>query len=115
MEAARATFPIDIHTPWLDFSPALHWHATQTVDLALAAFASLIRSVTVRIMPRHVSDLDGRVCTVDVELQSSGSVSASSTGSDVYQLVDRATARVRVEIEQRVNFDASAMPLSRTA
>jgi ribosome-associated translation inhibitor RaiA len=115
MEARRQAFPIDIHTGWVDFSPALHSHVTQTVGLRLERSAPLIRSIAVHIRSPRLSDLEARVCAIDVALNPSGSVSASATGTDLFEIVNRASERLRVELEQHVSADAGATPLLRTA
>ena len=45
----RSSFPIHVRTRWLDYSPALHWHARRHVQAALRAFEPRIRWVNVKM------------------------------------------------------------------
>lgn len=95
MMLAHESFPIHLRTRWLDFSPALHEHATRRIDFALGRFAPRIRTVNVVISdengPRHGPD--DKTCEIEVMLVRGGSLSVSATAADPYQSVERAARK----------------------
>jgi hypothetical protein len=95
-------FPIDVHTGWVDYSPALHWHATQTLRARLGPLASFISRVRVRIKNHHAAHLDTRKCVIQVWLRTSGWVSAFAHGDDVYETVTRAAVRAQADVQRRI-------------
>jgi len=97
-------FPVHVQTGWLDFSPSLQWYAARTAESSLEPFASRIRSVTIRFTDVE-GDLDRRKCVIHVVLKPSGFVSESATGTDTYESVDRAIARLRAVMPRRLVGD----------
>ncbi len=98
MQNPQHTFPVDVHTGWIDFSPALHWYATERLRSALAPVGSRVRSATVRIHEHEPHEREVRHCVVDVALQPSGTVSASCSGANLRALIDEATEAVRAQL-----------------
>ena len=116
MQTTQHTFPIHVRTGWIDFSPALHWYATQKVRSALRPVASRVRAVTVRIADHEAHDPSTRLCAIDVTLKPAGITSATATGRNVCELVDRATAASLEKL--RAQHQAAGVvhaPLSRVA
>ena len=98
------TFPVHVQTGWVDFSPALQWYAARTAESSLEPFATRIRSVTVRITDVE-GDLERRKCVIHAVLNPSGFVSESATGTDPYDSVNRAIARLRAAMPRRLAGD----------
>jgi ribosome-associated translation inhibitor RaiA len=94
-------FPVHVRTRWIDFSPALRWYTARKIESALQPFASRIRSVYVRITDVP-DDLDSRTCAIQVLIKPFAFASASATGADPYESVDRATQRVRSIVQRRL-------------
>jgi hypothetical protein len=97
----RAAIPTHIRTRWLDYSPALHWHARTRVQAALRPFASRVRWINVRITPGD--GLRGeRTCDIEVMLIPLGWVTASGTAADAYRAVDEAVRTVKGLVRREV-------------
>lgn len=108
MRHEQHRFPIDVRTGWVDYSPALRYHASQRIRSSLADFASRIRSVTVRISDDEPHEPTQRRCDIAVMTTHAGPVSASSVGVNLFMLVDRAVDSVMEMLRHR----ASAEPHS---
>jgi ribosome-associated translation inhibitor RaiA len=94
MRNGQQRFPIDIRTSWVDYSPALRFHASQRIGSLPAALASQIRSVVVRIWNDEPDNSTQRRCTIDVTTTHAGLISASSVGVDLFALVDNAVETI---------------------
>jgi hypothetical protein len=105
MQITQRTFPIHLRTRWQDFSPALHWHTSQTVTAHLAPFGLRIRSVKVRITDADFQDLSRRTCAIEVALKPFGVASATATGADVREIVSRAAERVRENLQHEERIE----------
>jgi len=81
-------YPIDVHTGWVDFSPALRYHAAEQARARLAGFAPQIRAVTIRISDDTPHDVSERRCEVQVSTAHAGAVTASATGPDLFAIVN---------------------------
>ena len=103
MRHAQQRFPIDVRTGWVDYSPALRYHASQRIRARLAEFASQIRSVTVRISDDEPHKTAQRCCEIEVMTTHSGPISASSVGVELFTLVDRTVDRVVEILRQRTS------------
>jgi len=68
MRHAPQRFPVDVRTGWLDYSPALHYRASQRIGAGLAAFVSQVRAVTVRISNDEPHKTAQRHCEIDEPL-----------------------------------------------
>ena len=90
MRETRFRYPIDVHTGWVDFSPALRYHATEQARARLAGFAPHIRAVTIRISDDRPDDVSERRCDVQVATANAGAVTASATGADLFAIVNSA-------------------------
>lgn len=90
MRDTHLRYPIDIHTGWVDFSPALRYHATEQARARLAGFAPQIRAVTIRISDERPDDVTERRCDVEVATAHAGAVTASATGQDLFAIVNSA-------------------------
>jgi hypothetical protein len=108
------TFPVNVQTRWLDFSPAFRWHTVRKIESSLQPFASRIRSVTVRITDAD-GDLVGRKCLIQVVMHPRGFFSASATGAGPYESAERAIARVRAVMHRRLPTEAETSGESRAA
>jgi Sigma 54 modulation protein / S30EA ribosomal protein len=115
METTQHPFPVQVRTGWIDFSPALHWYAAQKVRSALRPVASRVRSVTVRVADHEPHDPATRLCAVDVSLRPTGTVSATSTGGNVSELVDRAAEAIVEKLRRQHEADLVHEPLSTIA
>ena len=115
MQTAQHPFPVQVQTGWIDFSPALHWYATQKVRSVLQPVASRVRAVTVRIADHEPHDPATRLCAIDVRLKPAGAISATSTGRNVCELVDRATEATLEQLREQHEADVVHEPLSRIA
>jgi hypothetical protein len=115
MQTAQQPFRVQVRTGWIDFSPALHWYATQKVRSALRPVAARIRAVTVRIADHEPHDPSMRLCAIDVSLKPAGTISATSTGRSVCELVDRATQATLEKLHDQHEADVVHAPLSRIA
>ncbi len=98
-------FPIAIQTGWVDYSPALRYHASQRIGSSLAEFAPRIRSVTVRVSDDAPHTTRQRRCDIDVVTTDAGVVSASSTGRNLFALVDRALASLATTLRHRSSVE----------
>lgn len=103
-------FPVDVRTGWVDYSPALRYHATERARSVLAGFASRIRSVKVRIADAEPHDLERRRCEVEVLTTDGGPITVSSVGADLFDIVDRALDSAAEMLHRR----ASAAPIVET-
>lgn len=93
-------FPVHVSTGWRDFSPALHWHATRVVRAALQKLAPHVRSVTVRFSDHEPGEAANRRCSIEVEVNPHGAaLSTAATGTDPYELVDRAADAVVARVQ----------------
>lgn len=108
------TFPVYVRTRWLDFSPALQWHATRKVESALQPFASRIRAVTVEIADSEGS-LAGRTCVIQVVMHTRAFLSASATGAGIYESIEGAIARIRAIMRRRPGTAADSSGETRAA
>ena len=115
MQTTQHTFPVQVRTGWIDFSPALHWYATQRVRSALRPIASRVRAVTVRLADHEPHDPSTRLCAIEVTLKPAGAISATSTGRNVCKLVDLAMEASLEKLRERHETDAGHAPLSRIA
>ena len=114
MNRTQQPFPVPCRTGWIDFSPGLHAYARTRVTKAFSTFAARIRSVTVRVTDHEPHDLATRLCAIEVELKPVGTLSATSTGRDVYESVDQATETILARLRGKLRLDC-AEPLSRIA
>lgn len=114
MNRTQQPFPVSVRTGWIDFSPALHSYARTRVITALGTFATRIRSVTVRVIDHEPHDPATRLCAMEVELKPVGTLSATSTGRNVYESIDQATDTILVRVRGQLGLD-DAEPLSRIA
>ena len=101
MPHTRPRFPIAVQTGWVDYSPALRYHASERIGSSLAEFAPRIRSVTVRIADDAPHTTRQRRCDIGVVTTDAGVVSASSTGRNLFALVDDALASLVTMFRQR--------------
>ncbi len=108
MPHTQHRFPIAVRTSWVDYSPALRYYASERSVVSLAEFAQRIRSVAVRISDDEPHTTKQRRCDIDVVTTDAGVVSASSTGRNLFGLVDDALASLVTTLRQR----RSAEPLS---
>src|SRR4051812_33431795 len=115
MQTTQHTFPIHVRTGWTDFSPALHWYATQKVRSALRAVASRVRAVTVRIADHEPHDPSARLCAIDVALKPAGTITATAIGRNLCELVDRATEASVEQLREQREINMVRAPLSRIA
>jgi hypothetical protein len=115
MQTAQHPFPVHVRTGWIDFSPALHWYATHKVKTALRPVASRVRAVTVRFADHEPHDPSTRLCAIDVGVKPAGTISATSAGRNVYELVDRATEASIEKLREQHETDVVHEPLSRIA
>ena len=115
MQTTQHTFPIHVRTRWIDFSPALHWYATQKVRSALRPVASRVRAVTVRIADHEPHDPSTKLCAIDVALKPAGTIAATATGTNLCELVDRATAASVEQLCEQRQADMVRAPLSKIA
>ncbi len=114
MQRTQLPFPVSVRTGWIDFSPALRAYARTRVTRALGTFAARIRSVTVRVTDHEPHDPATRLCAIEVELKPVGTLSATSTGRDVYESVDQTTATILARLRGKRGLH-DAEPLSRIA
>ena len=110
----RTELPIHVRTQWLDFSPALHWHARTRIDATLHAFRSRIRSVNVKISD-HDSSPGARRCDIEIVLTASGWLSVSAEDTDAYRAVDAAVRRARTVVRRHVDRQKAPAALQRIA
>lgn len=103
MRDPQFRFPIDVHTGWVDFSPALRYHASEQARARLAGYASRIRSVSIRISDDAPDDVNGRRCEVQVSTTDAGPVTASATGADLYAIVDDGLESVVETLHRRAD------------
>jgi ribosome-associated translation inhibitor RaiA len=115
MQTAQQPFPVHVRTGWIDYSPALHWYATQKVRSALRSVASRIRAVTVRIADHEPHDPSTRLCAIDVSVKPTGTISATSTGRNVCELIDHAADAAVEKLREQQEVDVVHQPLSRIA
>lgn len=115
MQTAQHPFPVQVRTGWIHFSPALHWYARQKARAALRPVASRVRAVTVRIADHEPHDPSTRLCAIDVSLKPGGTITATSTGRNVCELVDRATEAAVEKLREQHEADVVHEPLSRIA
>jgi hypothetical protein len=115
METTQHSFPVQVQTGWIDFSPALHWYAAEKVRSVLRPVASRVRSVTVRVADHEPHDPSTRLCAVDVSLKPAGTVSAIATGRNVSELVDRAAEAILEKLRKQHEADVVHEPLSKIA
>jgi hypothetical protein len=115
METTQHQFPVHVQTGWIDFSPALHWYATQKVRSVLRPVASRVRSVTVRVADHEPHDPATRLCAVDVSLRPGGAISVTSTGRNVSELVGRATDATLEKLRTQREADVVHEPFSNIA
>jgi hypothetical protein len=116
MQTAQHPFPVHLRTGWIDFSPALHWYVTQKVRSALRPVASRVRAVTVRIADGEPHDPSTRLCAIDVTLKPAGTISATSSGGNVCELVDRASEASLEKLREQHEADVVVpAPLARIA
>ena len=101
MRDPQFRFPIDVHTGWVDFSPALRYHASQEARSRLAGFAPQIRSVSIRISDEAPDEINSRRCEVEVSTIDAGPVTASATGEDLFAIVDHGLESVLETLHQR--------------
>jgi ribosome-associated translation inhibitor RaiA len=115
MHTTPPPFPVSVHTGWIDFSPALHSYASTRVTRTLGTFAARIRSVAVRVIDHEPYDPATRLCAIDVELKPVGTLSATSTGRDIYESVDQATETILARLRGTLAHDDVEPLLSRIA
>lgn len=100
MTEQRELYPVQLRMRWLDYSPALNWHARRRVDTALRRFGNRVREVNVQISdgngPR--GGADDKRCDIEVMLRPSGSVAVSAAAGDPYLAVDLAVRRLRAVV-----------------
>lgn len=101
MRDTRFRFPVDVHTGWVDFSPALRYHASQEARARLAGFAATIRSVQIRISNDTPQDAAERRCDVQVSTTDAGAVTATTTGADLFAIVNSGLASVVETLHRR--------------
>ena len=97
----RTGFLINVRTPWLDFSPALHWHAQTRIDAMLHGFRSRIRLVNVKVSD-HDSSSGARRCDIEIVFTASGSLSVLAYDADAYRAVATAARRARTVVRRHV-------------
>ena len=114
MNRTQQPFPVNVRTGWIDFSPALHAYAITRVTSAFIVFSARIRSVAIRVTDHEPHDPATRLCAIEVELKPVGTLSATSTGRDVYESVDQATETILARLRGKLRLDRSE-PLSRIA
>ena len=115
MQPAQHSFLVHVRTGWIDFSPALQWYATQKVRSVLRPVASRVRAVTVRIADHEPHDPSTRLCAIDIGVKPAGTISATSAGRNVYELVDRAIEASLEKLSEQHEVDVVHEPLSRIA
>lgn len=115
MQSTSHAFPVHVRTGWIDFSPAVQWYAPHKLKTALEPVAEYVRSVTLRIADREPGDLATRVCTVDVSLKPTGALTASVTGTDVRELVDRTVDAIVKKVHAQLAEQAEGESLPRIA
>ena len=115
MRHALQRFPVDVRTGWMDYSPAFHYYASQRIRSRLAAFASQIRAVTVRISQDEPHTTAQRHCEIEVMTTHAGQVSASSVGVKLFTLLDRAVDSVVDVLRQRARAESQSESRQRIA
>lgn len=99
------SFPIRLRMRWLDFSPALHLHATRRIEFALGRFAPQIRSINVVIAdengPRNGPN--DKVCEIELQLHRGGTLAVSAAAPDPYQCVERAARKASAVMRGHVD------------
>lgn len=106
MFSPRQLFPIDIRTGWVDYSPALRYHASQRVRSRLAGFAPQIRSAIVQFLDEDPQTPEQRRCEIKVTTADGIAVTASASGAELFTLVERALDGVVSAMRQRKRLDA---------
>ena len=99
----------------MDYSPAFHYYASQRIRSRLAAFASQIRAVTVRISQDEPHTTAQRHCEIEVMTTHAGQVSASSVGVKLFTLLDRAVDSVVDVLRQRARAESQSESRQRIA
>ena len=103
MRNTQQQFPIEVRTGWVDYSPALRYHASQRIRSRLAKFAGLIRSITVRFSDDEPRKTAQRRCDIEVMTTGAGPISGSSVGVELFTLVERAVDRVVEALRHRTS------------
>lgn len=106
MRHAPQRFPVDVRSGWLDYSPAVHYHASQQIRSGLTEFASQIRAVTVRISDGEPHQTAQRQCEIEVMMTHAGQVSASSVVVNLFTLLDGAVDSVVDVLRQRARAES---------
>lgn len=86
-------------------TPAIQSHTERRVKAAAARLGSQVRAVVVRL-----SDLNGprggedKLCVIEARLEGGqGVVRIEQAGDDLYEVIDRATSRLKQVLLRRVN------------
>jgi ribosomal subunit interface protein len=106
MRNGHTRFPINVHTGWVDYSPALRSYASQRIKSRLAEFAPQIRSVAVRISSDRPQMTSRRRCDIEVVTRDAAPITASAAGVPMFTVIDRALDA----IVRRLRVHASAEP-----
>ena len=106
MRNGHTRFPINVHTGWVDYSPALRSYASQRIKSRLAEFAPQIRVVTVRISSDGPQMVSRRRCDIEVLTTGAEAITASASGVPMFTVIDRALDTV----VRKLRMHASAEP-----
>ena len=101
MPTGQYRFPISVRTGWIDYSPAIRYHALQRARSRMAAFAPQIRSVAIRISQDELHTGAQRRCDIEVITADAGPISASLVGVDLFRLVDGSVATIVAMLRAR--------------
>ena len=102
MSSSQQPFPVRVHTGWVDYSPALRHHASERVRSRLSDLASEIRSVVLRVSDGEPPADARRRCHVEVMTRNAGPISASTVGTDLFNIVDNTVDRVAEMLRSRL-------------
>jgi ribosomal subunit interface protein len=106
MRNGHTRFPINVHSGWVDYSPALRSYAAQRIKSRLTEFAPQIRSVTVRISSDEPQTVSRRRCDIEVVTTGAEPITASAAGVPMFTVIDRALDAV----VRKLRVQASAEP-----
>lgn len=106
MRKSQQSFPIDVRTGWVDYSPAIRYHASQRIRSRVAEYASLIRSVAVRMSADEPSQMSHRRCDTEVMTVRASPIAASAIGLDLFNLVDGTVDTVVELLRQRTSAES---------
>lgn len=105
MRDRRHSFPIAVHTRWIDYSPAHRDHTLSRVRSQLVGFASALRAVDVRISDDDPRNVASRRCEIQVLTVDARRISASSVGTDLFTIVDGALEALLEQLRRPASME----------